>query len=140
MQLILLTNPTKSHHIYKNIEQLLARGHSFCQEEQNCPWGKWKLLGSGVLVLSKHTLCSCLMVTLPACLFDNFMRCPFVVRKFTLYCCLMVAIPAWISYFFMNYPLLSNKFIPWSFQMATFPAWVFELFMLKCPFLGQIKE
>ena len=25
MQLILLTNPTKSHHIYKNIEQLLAR-------------------------------------------------------------------------------------------------------------------
>ena len=47
MQLILLTNPAKSHLIYKNIERLVAHGHSFCQVEQNSPWGKSKLLGWG---------------------------------------------------------------------------------------------
>ena len=54
------------------------------------------------LVLSKTSLCSCLVFTCPAWILLSFMYCTLVLSKTSICSCLVLAFPAWILLSFMN--------------------------------------
>ena len=81
------------------------------------------------LVLSKTSLCSCLVVTCPAWILLSFMYCTLVFIKITLWSCLVVAFPAWVFLSFMNWTLVLSKTSLCSGLVVTFPAWTPPSFM-----------
>ena len=82
-----------------------------------------------MLVLSKTSLCSCLVVTCPAWILLFFMFYMLVFIKITLWSCLVVAFPSWVFLSFMNWTLVLSKTSLYSCLVVTFPAWTLLSFM-----------
>ena len=61
--------------------------------------------------------------------FYSFMCCPFVFSKISLCSCLMVALPAWVFDSFMYWPLVFVKISLWICLIVTLSARVFDIFM-----------
>ena len=76
--------------------------------------------------MSKISFWCCIIVALPAWLFDYFMYCTFVSQKISFCCSLIVALPSRVFDSFMYWPFVSNKTSLCSCFIVAFPAMVFD--------------